>query len=185
MSRHSQQNWLHTGLKILGQEGQAGLTIDAMAADLERTKGSFYHHFGSMANFEQQLVDYWAEQYLTTSEHLPDDPQVQLALLDQIMAEAFFTVTEPELAIRTWAQQNARVRTRVEQVDNARRRFVQRVFQALTHNETLSRRMADMLLALLIGSLTAMPRYTSAQVQALYAEFKRLYELDDLATRQA
>lgn len=178
MNQHSKRAWLNTGLSILAQDGQAGLTIAAMAERLERTKGSFYHHFNSMADFEQQLVDHWAGQYLSTNQQLSEDIQARLPLLDKIMAEGYFKITGPELAIRAWAQQDEQVRTRVEQVDRLRRDFLRWVFHSLIADEAQAQQMADLLFALLIGSLSALPRYTPKQTRALYAEFKRLYGLD-------
>ncbi len=171
------EDWLEIGLETLGQEGLAGLTIQRMAGKLRLTKGSFYHHFANIADFNSQLIAYWADQYLSTIPAAPDDAAAGLVLLDAVMADAFSPTTEPEVAIRTWAQQDEEVRVQVGKVDEARRALIFQIFLSLTGDVIQARRMADLLLAMLIGGIMAMPRYSTQRVAVLYAEFKRLYGL--------
>lgn len=174
----SKQDWLKQGLKTLGSQGLPGLTIDNLAGKMGLTKGSFYHHFKNGHDFEDQLVAFWAEQYLSTASAPPLEAGDPLALLDTIMAESFAPATEPEIAIRAWAYQDERVRAHVERVDAVRRLFLQKVFEQLNADPAQASRMADMLFSILIGSLSALPRLPVERVMALYAEFKRLYDLE-------
>lgn len=180
--RKRKEDWLEAGMKVLGQAGIQGLTIERMTQMMGVTKGSFYHHFQNMAAFEEELVAHWADQYLSTPADLPDEPLERLALLDTIMEEAFGAVTEPEVALRAWAQQDEKVRGYVEQVDQARRAFLLNVFRPLTGDESQARLMADMLFAMAIGSITALPRLSPDRVLDLCREFKRLYGLEEWAT---
>ena len=177
MPRKSKQDWLEKGLQILAQEGLKGLTIDRMALELGVTKGSFYHHFTNVRDFEDQLLNFWADQYLNTAGSLPEDRSELLPLLDSIMEQTFTPITEPEIAIRMWAHQDERARSRVEQVDAVRRGFVWEVFRAAVGDEGQAGVMADMLFTMTIGSLTSMPRVPAERVLDLYQEFKRLYQL--------
>lgn len=177
MARKSKQNWLESGIQILAQEGLKGLTIDKMALELGVTKGSFYHHFQNARNFEEQLLGYWADQYLSTAGSIAEEEAELLPLLDTIMEETFSPITEPEIAIRMWAQQDEMARPYVEKVDVFRRKFVFKVFSSLTRNEQQAGLMADMLFTITIGSMTSFPRVSPDRVLELYREFKRLYEL--------
>lgn len=177
MGRKSKGDWLETGLKVLGETGVSGLTIERMAAELGVTKGSFYHHFKNIGDFERQLIAHWANQYLSTAATLPENPSELLPLLDSIMSDAFGPVTEPELAIRVWAHQDEMVRLYVEQVDAARRTFVLHVFRSVAENDDQAHLMADMLSTMLIGSTTILPPVPPERVLGLYREFKRLYGL--------
>ena len=78
MTRKSKQDWLEKGLKILAKESLNGLTIDKMALELGVTKGSFYHHFKNARDFEERLLGYWANQYLSTTATLPEDIKTAL-----------------------------------------------------------------------------------------------------------
>jgi len=177
MGRKSKQDWLETGLKVLSETGVSGLTIERMTVELGVTKGSFYHHFESMGDFERQLINHWADQYLSTAASLPESTSELLPLLDSIMEEAFGPVTEPELAIRVWAHQDEMVQPYVEQVDAARRAFVLHVFRSVAETDEQARLMADMLSTMLIGSTTILPPVPPERVLELYREFKRLYGL--------
>jgi AcrR family transcriptional regulator len=177
-TRLSRQDWLAAGLKVLGTAGTAGLTIEKMTSTLGVTKGSFYHHFRNVRDFREQLIAHWSDQYLSTSSDIPQDPNDLLPLLDSIMGEAFGPVTEPELAIRIWAHQDDYVRSHVEKVDAARREFILTVFRTVTENEHQSQLMADMLFALSIGSITALPSIPAKRVLEIYREFKTLFGLD-------
>ena len=176
--RKSKSDWLQVGLSTLGVVGVRGLTIERLTEELGVTKGSFYHHFRNVRDFQEQLIAFWADQYTSTSSAVPDDTQELLALLDVIMEQGFGSVTEPELAIRAWAQQDDMVRATVERVDAVRRGFVLKVFQSVASDETQARLMTDMLSTMLIGSLTVLPRLSPDRVLDLYLEFKRLYGLE-------
>ena len=177
MPRKNKEDWLNEGLKILAQAGLEGLTIDAMALGLGLTKGSFYHHFENVQDFEQRLLEYWADQYLSTANLLPEDPQERLSLLDTIMEQTFRSITEPETAIRLWAQQDDRARVYVEQVDAFRRQLVFDIFQSLVHDVKKAGLMTDIIFTMTIGSMTTLPRIPAQRVLELYKEFKRLYRL--------
>jgi AcrR family transcriptional regulator len=176
--RKSKDDWLKAGLKMLGLVGLGGLTIQRLAHKLRLTKGSFYHHFASIADYKRQLIAYWADQTLATAATVPADPAAGLALLDAVMAEAFNPATGPEIAIRAWAQQDGKVRPYLEKVDEARREFVFQIFLSLSGDVIQAGRMADLLFAMQIGSSMALPRYSPQRVAVLYAEFKRLYGIE-------
>ncbi len=176
--RKSKEDWLEAGLKMLGLAGQGGLTIQRLAHKLRLTKGSFYHHFANAADYKRQLIAYWADQSLATAAAVPGDPAAALALLDTFVAEAFSPATELEIAVRTWAQQDDEIRLYVEKVDEARRDFVYQMFLSLTGDVIPAGRMADLLFAMRIGSIMALPRYSPQRLAVLYAEFKRLCGLE-------
>jgi AcrR family transcriptional regulator len=173
----SKQDWLKAGLKTIGEVGERGLTLEKLMGELGVTKGSFYHHFRNVEDYQERLIEFWADQYISTSLMVSDDPKELLSLLDVIMHEAFGSVTKPEIAIRAWAQQDERVRAAVEQVDAVRQKFVLKVFKSVASDERRAHLMTDMLSTMLIGSMTVLPRISPERVQDLYEEFKRLYSL--------
>lgn len=175
--RKSKQDWLEAGLKTLGEFGVRGLTIERLTGELGVTKGSFYHHFRDVEDFREQLIAFWADQYLSTASNLPDDSEELIALLDAIMEDGFEFITEPEIAIRVWAQQDNMVGSYVEQVDSVRRDFLLKVFRSMVGDDEQARMMADMFSTMLIGSITVLPRVSPERVMDLYREFKRLYRL--------
>ena len=175
--RKSKEDWLEAGLQTLGEAGVNGLTIERLTEELDITKGSFYHHFNNVEDFRQKMIAFWADQYLSTSSNIPNEASDLLALLDTIVEEAFGAVTEPEMTIRVWAQQDGMVRSFVQQVDAVRVEFVFKVFQAVIGDNSKARLMTDMLSAMLVGSMMVLPRISPERVTELYQEFKRLYRI--------
>lgn len=60
--RFSQADWISLGLKTLAEEGPPGVTIDALCARANKTKGSFYSHFSTVGEFTKKLAETWREQ---------------------------------------------------------------------------------------------------------------------------
>jgi AcrR family transcriptional regulator len=176
--RRSKKDWLEAGLKVLGETGVVGLTIERLLGELGVTKGSFYHHFENVEAFHKQLIVFWADQYISTSAETPDEPEELVALLDGVMQTGFGAVTGPEIAIRAWPQQDEMVRIVVEEVDALRQAFVLKVFKSVTSNGRQARLMTDMLSTMLVGSIMVLPRIPPDRVLAMYEEFKRLYSLE-------
>lgn len=176
--RKSKQDWLQQGLQTLAEDGLSGLKIDLLADRLGLTKGSYYHHFQNAHDYEQQLVAYWADQYLSTSVELPKNSDEYIHLLDVIIENAYFPITDPEISIRVWAHQDKMVREYVELVDKVRHNFVLKIFEQIAQDVHQAETMADIFFAALIGSMMTLPRISPKRVKNLYQEFKRLYGLE-------
>lgn len=175
--RKSKEDWLEAGLQTLGEAGVNRLTIERLTEELDITKGSFYHHFKNVEEFRQKLIAFWADQYLSPSSSIPEEASDLMALLDTIVEESFGALTEPEMTIRVWAQQDDMVRSFVQQVDSVRVEFVLKVFQAVIGDHSKAQLMTDMLSTMLLGSMMVTPRLTHERVAELFQEFKRLYGL--------
>ncbi|MBS2035909.1 TetR/AcrR family transcriptional regulator [bacterium] len=118
--RKSRQDWIEAGLSLLRSEGQQALTIERLAQSLEVTKGSFYHHFGNLANYHQALLDWWQEVFT----HQPmrqaeeeSDPVRQSRRLTQVVRELDYPL---ELALRAWGLRDARVAEAIGKIDRLR-----------------------------------------------------------------
>lgn len=60
-AKMARADWLEAGAALLAGGGSAALTIDRLCVLTGRTKGAFYHHFGSISGFEDALLGHWAE----------------------------------------------------------------------------------------------------------------------------
>ena len=179
MTRRSRIDWLDAGVRALAEGGRGALTIDRMTSSLGVTRGSYYHHFSSSADFEEQVVRHWADAFLTTTAALPEGVPVYIDLLDTVIREAYAPTTVGESAVRAWAREDPRVRAQVGRVDAARRSFLRRAMSSSIQDAPELDVATDTLAALLVGALELEPPLPSERVFELYLGFKRRY----LATR--
>ena len=56
MERLSVEDYYREAFDVLGESGSEGLTISALCERLQVTKGSFYHHFGSMPGLRRRAA---------------------------------------------------------------------------------------------------------------------------------
>lgn len=62
-ARFSRADWLALGLVALGEQGPAGLTIEALCRRAGKTKGSFYAHFPAIETCLVALAGHWRETH--------------------------------------------------------------------------------------------------------------------------
>ena len=77
-------DWTEGALQMIAEAGLAALTIEALAARLGVTKGSFYWHFKSRAELLQKSLDRWEKR--TTTETMAGlsavtDPRQRLTFM--------------------------------------------------------------------------------------------------------
>ncbi|MEL7340174.1 MAG: TetR/AcrR family transcriptional regulator, partial [Bacteroidota bacterium] len=62
MARLSKEDWLAEGFKVLSEFAQHKLRILYLCERLGVTRGSFYHHFESIEDYIEQLMQSWEQQ---------------------------------------------------------------------------------------------------------------------------
>ncbi len=62
MKRLDKTAWFKQGFKILKTSGAADLTIENLTKKLNKTKGSFYHHFKNRDDYFEKLLEFWEEK---------------------------------------------------------------------------------------------------------------------------
>ncbi len=113
-------DWCDAGLELLRDEGMTSLTVDRMCTVLQRTKGSFYHHFRDLDAFLSTLLARWedtlTEAPIAFAGSAPE-PKERSARLDDAVARLDHRV---DLAVRAWALRDERARLAVARVDARR-----------------------------------------------------------------
>ena len=122
-TRLGKADWLDAGLAALAAEGPAALRAEALARQLNTTKGSFYWHFQDVSAFQAAVLAAWAEALiarLPTATATP--PTTALRALAQGLAAPAGTspAEQAERAIRAMALSDTAAAQAVEQVDRAR-----------------------------------------------------------------
>ena len=118
--RKSRQDWIDAGMALLRAEGQQALTIERLLSELGVTKGSFYHHFGGLANYRQALLQWWEEDFT----HRPiqeawkeSKPALRAQRLNKVIRQLDYPL---DIAIRAWGLRHPEVAQTVASVDRQR-----------------------------------------------------------------
>ncbi|CAA0092260.1 putative HTH-type transcriptional regulator TtgW [Zhongshania aliphaticivorans] len=104
--RSSRDDWLRAALELLGEEGIARITIDALCKKLRLTKGSFYWHFSG----RQELLEGMADRY-ANAHHREIRERIDSSDLDDweriklVAKDAFDNYARIDHAMRIWAEE--------------------------------------------------------------------------------
>ena len=112
--------WIEGAYAILAEEGHIGLTIERLATFTGKTRGSFYHHFGSLDGFITRFLDDWREQNTERIIRLAEtdpEPSNRRAVVHR---EAVGADARLEIAIRRWAGADGKVLAACHEVDRRR-----------------------------------------------------------------
>jgi AcrR family transcriptional regulator len=127
--------WIKGALAALADDGPAGLRVEILAKKLQVTKGSFYWHFKDRRDLIDAVLDEWKEGRIRDiRKQTAAEPGHELAALrhtiDVYSASRNRRGLPIELAVREWAQRDARAAQAVEEVDAERLTCAARLFQA-------------------------------------------------------
>jgi AcrR family transcriptional regulator len=181
MARKTKRDWFVGGVQILVAQGPQGLTIDALCQQLQMTKGSFYHHFGSYDEFKQQFLAFYEQEgtldVISQLAELPTPKEKLHQLLAIVVSYSTKLAQNPEIAMRAWALQDTAVRQTQSRVDGRRREYVQSLCTEITGDAALAATIAQLLYAVLVGSEQMQPPILANELQHLFDECLRLYDL--------
>jgi AcrR family transcriptional regulator len=122
--------WLRAGLDALRNGGVAAVRVERLAADLELTKGSFYHHFRDRSALLDALLEFWSRE-MTDAEF--ERVRVKSGLVARLLALAEDVLQKGmgryDPAIRAWARADRKVAAAVAQVDRRRIKALAALFE--------------------------------------------------------
>jgi AcrR family transcriptional regulator len=134
IKRLSRNDFLAKSMAILSQEGGANLNIDHLCYKLGVTKGSFYAHFESRADFVEKLAAHWAENYTRNVVDAINELKNSTAehrLLELMRFLNRNQAARYDIVMRAWAAQDPLVAKVVREVDDQRFRYARRIFYQL------------------------------------------------------
>src|SRR5215213_1256483 len=119
----SEGDWVAAGTDILAAENVRGVQIPALCQRLGVTKGSFYWHFGSLADLLRRLLEHWRQRAtldiigrLTGTRREAAEALRTLLALPRKGARSR-KATALEMNIRDWAQRDDDAARAVQEVD--------------------------------------------------------------------
>lgn len=84
-ARLSRQDWIDAATRLGTRVGVENLAVEALAAELGATKGSFYWHFADRAELLDAVLAAWEREHtravIERVEAVGDDPEAALAAL--------------------------------------------------------------------------------------------------------
>jgi AcrR family transcriptional regulator len=168
IERLTREDWLETGLHLLGNEGEKALTIERLCQITNRTKGSFYHHFKNRDEFIIALLDFWQSAYtnriISAIEQL-DDLNERRRKLDHLAASLDSQI---ERAIRNWSGNDERVQQALQRVDERRIRYLAQLIGELGQsNEEVAFELAIVEYAAFVGLQHLFPNADSTWVERI------------------
>jgi AcrR family transcriptional regulator len=124
--RLGREDWFRMGLEALAENGPEALKAARLARRLGVTTGSFYWHFGSVADFQSELLEYWKKCVVVG---LIDAAKANTEGPAQILAELRKRILESgahryDAAMRIWAQTDPRVGDTLREADEVRATFL-------------------------------------------------------------
>lgn len=156
--RLSREDWLYAGFRALCSGGAKAIRAEAIARELETTKGSFYWHFSNVPDFETAMLNFWQQkatgELIEALELVGEDPARQLATLVELVVEArddIYGGLRAEMAIRDWAVYNPAAAEKLAIVDQLRLGWLMDRISALGHKTADSKILAINFYALVIG----------------------------------
>lgn len=129
----SPDSWLKCALDVLHDEGIQGVRVERLARDLGVTKGSFYWHFKDREDLEKSILEFWDKQYtdvVVESRELRESNPSK-GLLELMTRIKKGGLDKYELAIRSWADHDAKALEAVQAVYEKRIKFVKSFFTRL------------------------------------------------------
>lgn len=130
MSRASRRDWLVAGLAVLRDRGHHAITVDRLCDAIDKTKGSFYHHFVDLDAYLAALLQLWeaelTEQPIEVSRAEPDN-QRRTARLGEVVSKLDHRL---DRAVRAWALRDDRARVAMARVDARRIDFLAELHQS-------------------------------------------------------
>lgn len=180
----TKREWWISGVQLLAETGPTGLTIDALCQRLGVTKGSFYHHFGSMEGYKRSLLTFYEEEgtldIIAQLAAVPT-PQAKLRALVQIVVASSSQPTgHSELVLRAWAFQDELVREVQQRIDGRRLAYVQALIQEITGDEATAVTLAQLMYAILVGGTQMHPPLVGEQLLAVFNTYLQLLHLEPL-----
>lgn len=171
--RVNKKEWIDAALQTLCTEGYIGLSAERLARKLGVTRGSFYHHFRSMDEFHDAILQEW--QTVHTDTVLNQNTMAQpIAELTRLIEHTLNISMALENGINAWAGANTRVYDFVACVEKRRLARLIELYQAICGDEDKGARLAKIGYYGLLGAAHAVPRLSQQELRILLTEVHEL-----------
>ena len=154
MARISKEDWISRGLDVLSKEGYHAIRIDWLCSKFRITKGSFYHHFESLEDYERQLLKFWEKRTLQGLEDVISVSQSAESKLNSMIEWVFSFSGTLELSLRAWALHNKQVKKLLVTMETKRINMVTQMYAEIGLPKKEARELAELGHATWVGIQT-------------------------------
>jgi AcrR family transcriptional regulator len=140
----ARRRWLAAGLAALAEGGLEALRIEAIAARVDLTKGSFYHHFDNREAYVEALLECWEHESTQRIIELAEDAPSIGAKFDRIGALSDAVDHRLEIALRGLAQHDPGIAATVARVDRRRIDYLAGLSRAIGAGAEYARFLAEL-----------------------------------------
>ena len=177
MARITRTDWLEAGLTLLRESGDAGLTVEKLCAGVDRTKGSFYHHFQDLSAYLEGLLEHWETTHTSApilAAAAGSTAADRRRRLDESVRQLDMKL---DVAVRAWALRDPRAEGVLRRVDARRIDYLAELY-ALKHGKgPIARQLAELEYAAFVGMQQLFPALSARRYRALSAALSRALEL--------
>jgi len=178
VAKTSRQDWIDEGFHLLVEDGDGALTVDALCARLDRSKGSFYHHFAGRPGYVEALLVDWERQ---ATDRLIETGRSDAPVEDRLRAvnrqASELRNARLERAIRGWAAREPLAATVQDRVDRRRLAFLEELCVERMGNVPAAGLLARVFQLAFVGAQHLDP---PLEGEALYRTFRFLDPLFNL-----
>ena len=174
MKKISKDEWLKAGMNALGLHGEEAIRIDKMCAELNVSKGSFYHHFQNIENFVVSLMTFWEKENtidIIDSAEEESSFEEKTEKLNTIVIGKDHLV---EVRIRSWAVRDPKVKLFVDKVDGQRIEYLKSLYLQSGASEEKAFNLARLEYAAFIGMQHLFKDLPASEKQDLSQLFQQL-----------
>lgn len=153
------EQWLVAGQELLRRGGIGAVKLQALTDQLGLTTGSFYHHFGGMKEYREELARcYGADLARRNLELVADpDPRQRLLHLGEVAREQRMVMLDA--AMRDWAGSDPLAADSVRAADEQLLRFLASAFEDLGYPGRDAELRAQLMLSIAVARV--MPPWKS------------------------
>lgn len=85
MNERKKQDWIDKGYAYVAEKGFDNLTVNTICREVGKSKSSFYHYFGELNQFEDDLLTYHFERAKIFGQKLNNCKNIHPDLVDVVM----------------------------------------------------------------------------------------------------
>ena len=172
----ARERWLDEGLRVLADEGAAGVRIDRIAARLGLSKGSFHHHFAGADGYKHDLLAHYESLSVgalaAAIAGVGEDATARdvLEVLTGLIRPDGPGLYRPELdvAVRAWSTSDPDVRAVQQRIDTTRLAALEQVWQHAVPDPAEARVAALLPYLLAVGAAVVVPPVAADDLRRLY-----------------